>query len=90
MSGLEPDMKHSQPLSPQQGVPPKPGALSRYRWDPKKHELIKIPTSHTTLENVDVAMGDEEENRVEDDATLVPSEDVHERMETEYFSDFCN
>ncbi|KAH0833102.1 PUA-like domain-containing protein [Lanmaoa asiatica] len=85
---VDPDVKDLQPPS-RQRASPKPGVLPRYRWDPKKNELVKLLASHIVQEGLEVAGGDEEEHRGEDDATLVPSEDGHlnERMETEYFSD---
>jgi hypothetical protein len=77
-----------QRVPPQRGVP-KPDALPRYRWDPKKNELVRLPTSHPIPEDLDAVEG-------EDDATLVPSEYGHgnmpanERMGTEYFSVWGN
>jgi len=86
------------PNPPQERVPPQrgvfslnPNALPRYRWDPKKNELVRVPASHPIPDDFDAAEG-------EDDATLVPSEYGHwhanvpanERMESEYFSAWGN
>ena len=89
---VELDVKDTQPPPSQRGVPPglNRSALPRYRWDPKNHELVRVP-SQLIPEDFEVADG--EQCRGEDDATLVPSEDGYvdvaadERMETEYFSD---
>lgn len=90
MDESDPNINYPQPPFPQRRVSPKLDTLPRYRWDPKKRELVKISTSGVIPRNSDAAERNEEaENRVEDDATLVPSEDGHinERMETEYFSE---
>ncbi|KAF8556215.1 hypothetical protein OG21DRAFT_695440 [Imleria badia] len=93
IGGVDLDVKDEQPQPPQLRVSPKPGALPRYRWDPKKGELVRLPAADPIPAGIDGAEGDEGEYRGEDDATLVPSEDGHvdmsanARMETEYFSD---
>ncbi|KAI9567349.1 PUA-like domain-containing protein [Boletus coccyginus] len=88
---MDEDVKDARPPPSQRGVPPNlnPGALQRYRWDPKNHQLVRVPFH--LPEDLGVAGG--EQCRGEDDATLVPSDDGHvddERMETEYFSDRDN
>ena len=81
----------STPLQERVRVSLNPGGLPRYRWDPKKNELVRVHVSHPIPDDLDAADG-------EDDATLIPSEYGHwhanvpadERTETEYFSAWDN
>lgn len=85
MGELEVDVKHPLPPSSQPRSLPKPGTMTRYRWDSRTNQLIRIPTANVVPDSVVAS----EEDRVADDVTLVQSEDGHtNERETEFYSDF--